>query len=1239
MDSLEAELHGLLAPSRKPGSARPADGAGARLEEPVRVGPFLLEEHLGDGGMGTVYGGAHVETDVGVAAKVIRRRADADARGRFHEEVQAHAGLLHPGIVYLFEYGTIDSEAAERVGGNFAAGNPYVAMEFADGGTVRDLVPLQSWDAVRAIVVQILDALAHAHARGVVHRDLKPENLLVFGDQERSERRVKLADFGIAHAFGDEGSRDTDVLSSPIGTPSYMAPEQFGGEWRRYGPWTDLYALGCICWELVCGRPPFGGEAGNFVEYSLLHHDAERPGLDPKFPVPAGLEDWVHRCMASNPDRRFQRAADALWALPSEGSSTSGREDGEGGGTRSNAAGEADDRGTSIHPRAPTLASTVVYASDEQTAVAETLPEPGRGSTEGAESSARTDTGEPEQFRPPVPETWHREWGEPVPAPLVDTGLGLFGLREPPFVDRRRERDSIWETLRRTVEERTSSAVLVAGEPGTGKSRLAEWMVTRAHEVGAARVVRAVHTPGDGPGEGLRGALERTLRVQKLDRREIFERLLRVLPRARADERWLERDARALTEYLRPTEEGDGEVDGPSFRFSSADQKRSLVVRILRRLASRRPVLLHVDDLQWGDDALDVLEYLPAGVDDSPAVSVVATVRSDVVAEDEWLRERLEDWSASPSVRRLELEPLERSDQRELLARLLPLEKNLADRLAGRTEGHPLFAVQLLGHWIESDVLEASSEGFRLVEERELALPADIHELWMNRIERLLVRVPEGHRADVREALELAAALGREVDEEEWVGLLAWIGLSVPEGLVDRLVEFGLADRSGARWSFIHGMLVESLGRHAAEAGRWRPHHRRCARFLEEEYPNRSAQTASRRAEHFIAAGELEWALEPLFEEFEWKRNGLADIRAGREILERRAELLEVIDAPADDPRRIENEIWRIRMRAFLDTPVEQTLEELEALRPRVERCDDEEKVAKYWVAVSWCHDQAGDLEASAVSAGRGFEYAERSGDETIAARALIRLGWTKCFRGDFEAAEEDFSEARRRGASAGDRTLERDARLDVAWVAASRGEPERARHEYEELLEEALELGDHGIALRCWNGLGELARDRGDGARARECFREYRAFVREFDRPADIAIASLNLAQVELMEGEIGAAGEALETAEAYLDRCGRTSQFIRLVRLVRLAFRAGGRDWEGYDESLGHYADGWPSSAEIVRDYPWLLEMAGDYAIEANEHSRAEQAWRIARDLWAELDDEDAVGRIEERLRAGAS
>ena len=240
-------------------------------EVAVQVGPFVLEERIGAGGMGEVWRARHTRGDLCVAVKILTRGADGSAyRDAFLTEVGHAARLEHPNVVRVFDTGAVTRAQA---GPELVEGRPWLAMELA-AGSLRAESGRLSWDAVRAVLLSLLDALAHAHARGLVHRDVKPENLLRFADGS-----VKLADFGIARAW--------DQVSGPlqgwrVGTPAYMAPEQSWGSWRDHGPWTDLYAVGRTALSLL-------GDV----------------------PVPAGLQEWVDRLTAASHLHRVRRAADA----------------------------------------------------------------------------------------------------------------------------------------------------------------------------------------------------------------------------------------------------------------------------------------------------------------------------------------------------------------------------------------------------------------------------------------------------------------------------------------------------------------------------------------------------------------------------------------------------------------------------------------------------------------------------------------------------------------------------------------------------------------------------------------------------------------------------------------------------------------------------------------------------------------------------------------------------------------
>lgn len=1219
------------------------------MAELATVDGFEVGETIGEGGMGAVYRGRHRETGVDVAIKVIKRRVDEGALRRFHREVQSHAGLVHPAIVYLLEYGTISEEAAVASGGELQAGSPFVAMELADRGSLHELPDRHRWETVRHALGQILEALAFAHARGVLHRDLKPGNLLLF-DRQDGTPRVKLADFGLSHILGEEDNRDSEQLSSASGTPLYMAPEQTRGGWRNYGPWTDLYALGCIAWELVCGAPPF--TAGSALELMVQHTTEQRPTPAPEFPVPEGLEAWLHRLMAVDPADRYQRAADALRALqsletlePSAQESTDETPDAEVEMASTIAldpptGAATDDRDPSgDETRAGVARPTMPL--DEHVGSTETLQAtdgPG-GDDEAVDRSDGPSDARDGGTGSMVPTTWRSPRREQLPSQVVGTGLGLFDLREPPFVDRDAERDRIWEALRTVEHEGEPRAIFVTGASGAGKSRLVEWMAARADEVGAARVMRAVHRrTGESTGEGVAGMVRRLVRGQKLDRGQLYERLLEALPALDEEGADRETDARAICELIYPTDEDQESVDGPRFRFASPSHKCALVARLLRRYGGHRPAFLWLDDAQWSELAMDLVEHLTRNPIGQPPALIAVTIRSDAWNENDRLRERLEGLVEGDDCTHLRLDPLEPADHRQFVARMLPLGAELADRIAERTEGNPLFATQLLGHLVEQRQLEVGPEGFEVAEGADLEVPDEIHDLWMRRLSQSVAETADDAPDRVWTALERAAALGREVDGVEWRALCEQVGLARSDRVRDRLVERGLADRTEDGWSFSHDLLVDALRRRARERCEWAAHNRRCALLLEDVYPERSKHTAARRADHWVAGDEPEEALEPLLEESRRLRD-LGDHESRRETLERRGELLDQLDLPDDDPRWIENDMWLAEVDLYLGSPPDEVLEFLTKALARAERIRDDRLVALVASGMSEVRRRTGDLPAAREAGRRATERARNSGDERALIDALDRWGWAELKSGNLKAAEKRISEHRRCASRANDHIARLNARRNLASIQVARGRHERAAEILEGTIEEAREAGYRRLEARCHNGLGEIARFGGEADEARTHYRQYGRIFREAGNPREVALSKLNLAQVELMAGRFEEAREAFQETVRRHEELSQKAARTHLLRLIELTLAAGKEGGSAFDEQYADYEDGWPEDARLIKDHPWLLEMAGDYLAEADQRQRAEPVWQLSRQLWDRLDDEEAVERLDEKLAGGHS
>jgi len=269
----------------------------------TRLGPYEIIEAIGHGGMGDVYRARDTRLQRQVAIKTVAARAAGDPAflARFDREARAVAALSHPNILSIYDVGTHD-------------GTPYVAVELLEGATLRSLVGSSTLPlaAVVEYAVQIGSGLAAAHDRGIVHRDLKPENVFVTRDG-----RVKLLDFGIATEPDALSGSDVTRMEQTehgmvLGTAGYMSPEQARGE--RTDARSDIFAFGCVLYEMLAGRPAFSGDSRIATLHAVLKdHPPELATLRPD--VPPTLERIARRCLEKTPERRFQTARDLVFAL------------------------------------------------------------------------------------------------------------------------------------------------------------------------------------------------------------------------------------------------------------------------------------------------------------------------------------------------------------------------------------------------------------------------------------------------------------------------------------------------------------------------------------------------------------------------------------------------------------------------------------------------------------------------------------------------------------------------------------------------------------------------------------------------------------------------------------------------------------------------------------------------------------------------------------------------------------
>jgi serine/threonine protein kinase len=284
-----------------PPAPAPQEAIGRRLGE-----RYLLQAHIGSGGLGDVYRAWDEQLARPVALKRVRLQGAQNERTLLEQtwrEAMTTASIQHPNIVTILDYG-LESEGA------------YVVMELVEGETLEGVLargPLQFPDFHR-FAHQTLEAVVAAHAVGLIHRDLKPGNFMISRTASTGLFNVKVLDFGLAKYMDTPKPQSMDHLNSLMGSVHYMAPEQF--QRLPLDQRTDLYSLGCIFYESLTGHAAFDGN--NVAELIDAHLKTDafsmkylRQDLSP------GLERWVLRLLEKDPAHRTSSAAEALRTLPS----------------------------------------------------------------------------------------------------------------------------------------------------------------------------------------------------------------------------------------------------------------------------------------------------------------------------------------------------------------------------------------------------------------------------------------------------------------------------------------------------------------------------------------------------------------------------------------------------------------------------------------------------------------------------------------------------------------------------------------------------------------------------------------------------------------------------------------------------------------------------------------------------------------------------------------------------------
>jgi eukaryotic-like serine/threonine-protein kinase len=721
--------------------------AGETPPSPIELGDIVAGRYevlkeLGRGGMGVVFlCRDQVSSDLVALKCVILDRSPTRAKDVvwFQQEARALAALDHPAIVRARDFGVLPD------------GSPYLTMDAVRGRSIHVWKYLTRipWSAIWTIVDQTLAGLAHAHARGVVHGDLKPSNIMVDARSGLEEPKAYILDLGLAWLLADridprlEAHRmEAPTMPYGLGTPGWMAPEQIKNAGPHIGPPTDLYALGSIAYELLAGREVFEAKS---TELLRLHRDESVPPLVVPDGVPPGVAPFVERLLAKKPWHRFRLAADAraAWA-------------------------EFAPRGA-IRWKAPN-----VRVGNED---------------------------DPVIFMQQAPPS-NQEHRTLAVAP------GILSVRPTPLVGREAERATIWEQAVRIAkgEPPTRRLALLRGEAGVGKSRLSEWLCEAVYEAGLMIPLRARYRRSPGPLDGMRGAVLSHYNLVGHRREDVEQALLDDWEIEADDENgrtWVA----AAAAWLKPTSVDDAREIGPSGKrfFLDRPELRHVVIRhVLERIASDgRPLLIWLDDLHFASDTtFDALRILQSA--ESPLrFFLMCTVRDEALAAAPAAGKRIDALVADYPSTTLKLGRMGEAETLALLKATIPLSDDAQDAVYSRSNGNPLFALQLVHAWASAGRLFLRGREYAVPDEALYERAKTTAELWDERLE--VVNEAE------RPAAMAAAALGEIIRLDVFAMLLSDMGLDAAACVSTLQRAEILYPEGGARLRWPHGLLQEHM--------------------------------------------------------------------------------------------------------------------------------------------------------------------------------------------------------------------------------------------------------------------------------------------------------------------------------------------------------------------------------------------------------------------------------------------
>jgi tetratricopeptide (TPR) repeat protein len=1062
------------------------------------IAHYEILELLGIGGAAEVYRAHDVVGGREVALKLLSDRADPAMVLRFAREAKALARLDHPHIVKTFDAGV-------------ANGQRYLAMELVRGGSLKERLqrgPLEWHQAVR-LAAQVAQALAHAHAAGVIHRDLKPGNIML--DDEGTAR---LMDFGLAHVSDASAMTRTGTV---MGTVYYLSPEQAVG--KRVDARSDLYSLGAVLYEMVTGLPPFTGPSAVSIIYKILNEPAPRL-RDVSPSLPPLLDGLVDRLLQKDASRRFGDAAETLLAL-------------------------------------------------------ETV----------------------ERYDPRVDSI-----SQPIDAEALVQAPRERGM---PLVGREEELDALHDGLDRAVSG-LGRTVLISGEAGTGKTRLANELRRLGADVGALFLAGDC-LYGDAPNPyAVLVDMLRTLR-------ECWPALDQEGSEAPEDE--VSAALREVERVLRIDSAGTSTDDANWLQqvslLDGQNQAFELITQLFTLASRRRPLVLVMDDLQWASQTtLQLFHYLARALRGTRTLLVGIYRPEELLpgasGDRHPLRETLQRMGREKLYVQIELKPMGSDDVGLLAANALhvaSVDPDFVELLHRESDGNPFFLLETIALLQEQGALERVDDHWELhAGVAEIDIPSSVYDVVMRRVEQA---TPED-----RDLLDWAAVIGQRLNVDVLTAVVGGTRLGVMKRLFALEQRYGLLDADPSGFQFSHAKVREVLYEALPEALR-RECHLTVGEALEAQCEGRPGAAVYDLARHFVAAGDRPRGFRYAVIAADKAEKALAAAEAAGYLSAAVAFLAPGDDLGGGGSPEMELQHRHGRLLAMLGR-LEEAETAFKAALDISQAQSDQRMQSIIVLALSGMHGRGGDWAGAIQLGERSLALAESAGYHEGRADALLSTGFFAFEQGDWHGAVARLRAALAIATEHGHEVQRARILGNLAIMYNARGRPEQAIDLYRESIDTFDRLDKPLDVARGLSNLGFSYHSLAQYDRALACYREA---LDRLGRTGDVrerGLLYLHIAETSLAQGDVSTARENCTLAARRFARLGFDLGIADVDRVYAgVAIREG--RWQVAErylrEALSVYQEHGDqlNIAETHEELSKLLEERGHSAQAEEELSRS--------------------------------